>query len=107
VDGQLQAALGLLDACPAVAGEEREQPGERQNEQDAGQVVDGGVAGEEADRRQAGVDDDHVGEDLDLQLGRDAAGGGLAQRRRRGVEQPAAARRQGEGSRGRAAARRR
>ncbi len=96
VDGELQAALGLLDARAAIAGEEDEQPGERQDEQDAGQVVDGGVAGEEADRRQAGVDDDHVGEDLDLQARRDAAGGGLAQRRGGGVEQATAQQRQGQ-----------
>jgi hypothetical protein len=48
------------------------------------------VGGEEADRRQAGVDEDDVGEDLQLQARRDAAGGGLAQRRRDRVEDAAA-----------------
>ena len=95
-DGELQPALGLLDARAAIAGEQHEQPGEREDEQDAGQVVQAGVAGEEADRRQAGVDQHHVGEDLDLQVGRDAAGGGLAQRRGGGVEQAAAQQRQAQ-----------
>ncbi len=94
------ASCSRLWACSmrvaAVAGEQHEQPGEREDEQDAGQVVDGRVAGEEADRRQAGVDEDHVREDLDLQVRRDAAGGRLAQRRGGGVEQAAAQQRQAQ-----------
>ena len=89
-DRELQAALGLLDAGVAIAGQQHEQRGEREDEQHGGRVAAGGEAREEADRRQAGVDHHDVREHLELQLRRDPARRRFAQRGGAGVEDAAA-----------------
>jgi hypothetical protein len=73
--------LGLRDALAPVACEEDEQPGQRQDQQDLENVVPRLVAGQEADRRQTGIDEPDQQQDLQLQPRRHAAASRLAQHR--------------------------
>ena len=77
---ELESVLGLLDALAPIAGHQQQQPGQRQDEQDREDVALRDLGGEEADRRQTGVDDPNQPEDVQLERGRDA----LATRARAG-----------------------
>ena len=70
--GDLQAVLRLLDALATVTGHQQQQPGQRQHEQDRENVALSRDRGEEADRRQTGVDGPHEREDVQWQFRRDA-----------------------------------
>ena len=85
----LEAVLRVLDALAPVAGHQQEQSGQRQDEQDGEKVALRDLRGEEADRRQARVDDPDEPEHVELERGRDPARRELAQHRRAGVKQAA------------------
>ena len=96
-DRELQAALGLLDARAAVAGQQHEQPGQREDEQHRGRVAAGGEAREEADRRQAGVDHPRrCASTWSCSVRCDTAGRRLAQGGGPGVEDAAAQQRRAQ-----------
>ena len=70
---EFKSVLGLLDALAPVGGQQQQQARQRKDEQDREDVALGDFGGQEADRRQTGVDDPNQREDVQLKRRRDAA----------------------------------
>jgi hypothetical protein len=72
--------LGLRDAGTAVTVEDQEQGAQGEHHQQLHVVVARGIREQEAERRDAGVDQPDDGDDAELEFGRESERAGLAQR---------------------------